>query len=153
MEHSRENVKCFYKCFMPDLHAQTINIYVNVSKFERNARLCISASRSQIYRSVDVFFSPLLCVIGCSVEAYPRWTYHSYAVKTSAAHSSSEKWFWVRLKKQKRQFLYLGNFIFGFLRFSANRNLQKNVDVFDLFHSLSFSPLRRIELLYRTAVI
>lgn len=56
MEHSRENVTCFYKCFMPDLHAQTINIYVNDSKFERNARLCICASRSQIYRSVDVFF-------------------------------------------------------------------------------------------------
>lgn len=33
---------------MPDLHAQTINIYVNDSKFERNAR--------QIYGSVDVFF-------------------------------------------------------------------------------------------------
>lgn len=87
--------KCCYECFMP------LHIYMNGSELEINARLHMCASRSQIYTSVSVF-SPLhKCVIGCSVEAYPRWTYHSYAVKTSASHSSSEKRFWVGLKKTK----------------------------------------------------
>lgn len=117
--------RCCYECFMAYL---PLNIYVNDSE------LGMCASRSLIYTIVDVFSSLRKCVIGCSVEAYPRWTYHSYAVKTSASHSSSEKRFWAGLKKKlKRLFLYLGNFIFVFLRFAANHNLQKNVDVFDVF--------------------
>lgn len=62
--------------------------------------LTICASRIQIIKCRSFFFAHK-CVIECSVEAYPRWTYHSYAVKTSASHSSSEKCFWGGLKKQE----------------------------------------------------
>lgn len=85
--------RCCYECFMAYL---PLNIYVNDSE------LGMCASRSLIYTSVDVFSPLRKCVIGCSVEAYPRWTYHSYAVKTSASHSSSEKRFWAGLKKNKK---------------------------------------------------
>lgn len=119
----------------------------------REMPIWVSLPAEVRFIEVWMFFSPILCVIGCSVEAYPRWTYHSYAVKTSAAHSSSEKWFWVRLKKKKQKSsCTLATSFLDSLDFQPTITCRK-MWMFLTSFPFSFSPLRRIELLYGTAVI
>ncbi len=129
------------RCFMPYL---PLNIYVNDSELG----MCAA---EVWFKQVSVFF---LRSVSASLDALSRLIpgEHTTAMlSTSASHSSSEKRFLAWFKK-KRLFLYLDNFIFGFLRFAANYNLAEKCGCFWPL-SLSFSPLLHIELLHGTAVI
>ncbi len=125
------------RCFMPYL---PLNIYVNDSELG----MCAA---EVWFKQVSVFF---LCSVSASLDALSRLIpgEHTTAMlSTSASHSSSEKRFlaWLKKKKKKiRLFLYLGNLIFGFLRFAANYNLAEKCGCFwplSLFLFLRYSIL------------